>query len=153
VTVRNQRRLAAELLGVGRSRVWVSDEAAREAFIEGAITRRDIVRDIHFGDFGVSRARGNSRGRWRYRAAQRERGKRRGSGSRKGGSNARDPRKLAWIRTIRPLRARLRELRAAGRLDATTYRVYYLRAKGGMYKSRAHLDQSLRTAGVLKGGK
>jgi len=153
VNLRNQRRLASKLLGVGQSRIWISNDAKVEDFIEGAITRRDVMRSIHYGNIQVVPLRGNSRGRWRYAAQQRARRKRRGSGSRKGTATAREPRKALWIRTIRPLRERLRELRDEGRLERSSYRIFYRRAKGGMFKSRAHLDQALRASGVLKAGK
>ena len=79
-------------------------------------------------------------------------GRRRGIGSREGATNARLPRKRRWILRIRAIRVRLRELKAQGRIDVSTYRKFYSQAKGGMFHSRAHLDQQLRAAGVLKGG-
>jgi len=106
-----------------------------------------------WGDVRAKPERGNSRARFRHRARQRAKGKQRGIGSRKGAKNARNPRKRAWIRTIRPLRQRLKQLREEGRLEPATYRLFYRRAKGGMFKSRAHLEQSLRAAGAVKEAK
>jgi large subunit ribosomal protein L19e len=63
------------------------------------------------------------------------------------------PKKDAWIRTIRPLRRRLRELKEQGKVDKSTYRILYMQAKGGMFKNKAHLEQQLRAAGHLKEAK
>ena len=153
MNLKNQRRMAAALLKCGETRIWISNDPGYEEHLEGAITRADVRKLISWGVIQRLPERGNSRARYRYRAAQRAKGKRRGAGSRKGGSEARNPRKRAWIRTIRPLRARLAQLRTEGRLDASTYRTFYARAKGGMFKSKAHLDQSLRAAGALKEAK
>ena len=56
------------------------------------------------------------------------------------------------IRVIRPIRSYLKELRDEGKIDTRTYRKYYLQAKGGTFKGKAHLDQHLRASGLLKGG-
>lgn len=150
MNLRNQRRMAAAILKCGTHRVWI-DPADMES-LEDAITRADIRIAIHNGTIRRLPVQGQSRARSRYRKAQRKQGRRRGPGSRKGGANARDPRKSRWIRTIRPLRAYLRQLRDEGKIDPHTYRVYYRQSKGGMFKGRVHLEQHLRAAGLLKGG-
>src|SRR5207253_9919089 len=94
--------------------------------------------------------RGVSRGRARHRAAQRAKGRRRGHGSREGALNARTPQKTRWIGLIRGMRRRLRELKKEGRIDVRTYRRFYAQSKGGMFKSRDHMEQQLRAAGALK---
>ncbi|MEM1989819.1 MAG: 50S ribosomal protein L19e, partial [Candidatus Bathyarchaeia archaeon] len=61
MSLKSQRRMAAEILGVGEERVWIDPERIEE--VEAAITREDIKRLIHEGvirklkDKGVSRAR------------------------------------------------------------------------------------------------
>ena len=150
MNLRNQRRMAAELLKCGLNRVWI--DPLRMKDLEDVITRADIRMAIHGGTIRKLPITGQSRGRTRYRVDQRAKGRRRGPGSRKGGTNARNPRKRRWIGTIRPLREVLRELRDSGKIDARTYRLYYRQAKGGMFKGRAHLEQRLRAEGVLRGG-
>jgi large subunit ribosomal protein L19e len=54
------------------------------------------------------------------------------------------------MRTIRSIRRKLRELRDSGKIDASVYRKYYLKAKGGQFKSRPHLESHLKSEGVLK---
>ncbi len=146
----HQRRLASEIMGCGINRVRISTDPAEQENIFDAITReqvRDLVRRnviTRREEIGVSRAR------VRARAAQRRKGRRRGHGTRRGSANARAPEKEQWMGTIRRLRAYLRELKTQGRIDVHTYRRFYRQAKGGMFKSKAHLTQQLQMAGVLK---
>jgi len=146
--LRNQRRLAAEVLKCGENRVWMDPEQLEE--ISKAVTRRDIRNLIKHGLIKARKIRGNSRGRIRKRMIQKKKGRRRGHGSRKGKATARLPRKRAWIKTIRPIRAYLRELRDKGLIDRKTYRLYYRRAKGGQFRSKAHVRMHLEMEGLLK---
>lgn len=148
-----QRRLAASLFDVGLNRVRITTDPAEQENILDAITREQVRDLIRRNVITARPERGVSRARARDRAARRARGRRRGRGSREGASGARDPKKRRWMRTIRALRVHLRELRAGGRIDARTYRRLYLQAKGGMFKSRAHLDQQLAATGLLKEAK
>ncbi|HEU12856.1 MAG TPA: 50S ribosomal protein L19e, partial [Euryarchaeota archaeon] len=92
--------------------------------------------------------KGNSRSRIRKKQEQKKKGLRTGPGSRKGTKYARLGRKERWIKTIRAVRDELRKLKNEGKIDRKTYRRYYLYAKGGMFRSRAHLLLHLK--GVLK---
>jgi large subunit ribosomal protein L19e len=115
-----QKRVAAELLKCGESRVWIDPNRAED--VADAITRSD----------------------------QKAKGRRRGQGSRRGRKHARKPSKETWMQAIRPIRRRLRELRDGGTIDTGTYRKYYMQAKGGVFKNRSHLDSHLRSEGVIK---
>ena len=53
------------------------------------------------------------------------------------------------MRRIRAQRSLLRELRAGKKIPPSVYREFYRRAKGGMFRSRAHLLVNLRLAGHL----
>ena len=140
-----QRRLAAEILGVGESRVWFDPEQLDR--IADAMTRDDIRRLIHDGVIRAKPIHSNSRGRWRVRHEQRKKGRRRGHGKRKGKAGARLPKKVAWMNRIRRMREYLRWLRDHGVIDRRLYRRYYRLAKGGAFKSlralRMHLEQEL----------
>lgn len=146
--LKNQKRIAAELLKCGESRVWIDPNRTED--VADAITRSDVRTLISSGTIAAKQKRGVSRARANYLRAQKRKGRRTGQGSRSGGKHARKPSKEMWQQTIRPIRRRLRELRDSGVIDARTYRKYYLRAKGGMFKSRPHLDSHLRTEGILK---
>lgn len=147
----NQRRMAAEILKCGAERVWIDPNHMEDA--ADAITRDDVRAVIDAGYIRKLPIRGQSQARTRHRAAQRRKGRRRGPGSRKGAEGARQPRKARWIRTIRALREELRAFRDQGKLSPSDYRKLYLRAKGGMYRSRAHLRAHLESEGYLKEGK
>jgi len=149
VELSTQRRLAADILGVGINRVWV--DPARATDVSAAISREDVRRLIRQDAIKAKPERGISRGRFRRRAAKRKRGRRRGVGSRKGTRKARQPKKARWIRTVRPLRARLRELKRERTINQREYRKLYRMVKGGAFKSRAHLETHLRERGLLKG--
>jgi large subunit ribosomal protein L19e len=59
------------------------------------------------------------------------------------------PKKARWMRRIRAQRELLAELRDAKKIAPGVYRKFYRHAKGGMYRSRAHLLLNLRLAGAL----
>ena len=52
--------------------------------------------------------------------------------------------------TIRPIRDELKAMRASGEITPAVYRLYYRKAKGGIFKSRRHLKQHMIAAGHLK---
>ncbi len=144
----NQRRLAANLLKCGEGRVWL-DPASQEE-LSDAVTRADIRSAIRAGVIQRKAVKGTSRARARRRAAEVARGRHSGPGSRRGSPSARVPKKERWMKRIRAQRALLVELRDAKRIDRTVYREFYRRAKGGMFRSRAHLTLNLKLAGHLK---
>jgi large subunit ribosomal protein L19e len=146
--LRNQRRMAASLLKCGKGRVWMDNDRLDE--IAKAVTKNDI-RILIKGEAIKSRQKkGISSGRKKYIAKQKAKGRRRGHGSRKGASYARLNKKERWLRTIRPIRLYLATLRKEKKIDNTTYRRYYVRAKGGEFKSKNHLKSHLVTDGILK---
>ncbi len=150
VDVSYQRRMAAEILKCGVNRVWIDPDQVDE--VAEAVTRGDVRRLICYRVIQKRQVQGVSRGRTRKMLDQKAKGRRKGPGSRQGGKYARAPRKRTWIRLIRPLRDELRTLRNEGKLDATTYRIYYRKARGNMFKSRAHMLTQLELAGVITEG-
>jgi large subunit ribosomal protein L19e len=146
--LKNQRRMAAEVLKCGENRVWMNPDKLDD--IEACITRSDIRIAIGSGLIRAKPKQGSSKGRIRHIANQKASGKRKGPGSRKGTANARVPDKRRWIATIRPIRDELKTLRADGKITPSVYRLYYRRAKGGVYKSRRNLKQHMIAAGHLK---
>src|SRR5882672_3576566 len=110
--LRNQRRLAADVMKVGSSRVKIDPDRADE--VAGAVTRADVRKLVSGGVITAVQKRGVSRGRGRKIAAQKAKGRRTGPGSRKGAAGARTPRKATWMSRIRALREELRSLREKG---------------------------------------
>lgn len=145
--LRNQKRLAAELMGVGKSRVRIDPDRGEE--VAGAVTRSDVRKLISGRVITKVQKQGVSRGRARKLAAQKAKGRRVGPGSRKGAMYARLPKKERWMALIRALRGELRDLRDKGAIDRHTYRHYYVRAKGGQFRSRAHMVAHMKTEGVI----
>ncbi|MFC7202273.1 50S ribosomal protein L19e [Haloferax namakaokahaiae] len=133
-----QKRMAADVLDVGKGRVWFDPEA--QADIAEAITREDIRELVEEGTIRAEDAKGNSKGRARERAAKRSYGHRKGAGSRKGRSGARQNKKDAWVSRIRAQRRRLKELRDEGTLDRSQYREVYNKASGGEFDSVDRLE-------------
>jgi len=146
--LRNQRRMAASILKCGVHRVWMDHDRVDE--IAKAVTKNDVKLLIKGKAITSRQIKGISSGRDKYAQNQKKKGRRRGHGSRKGAKYARLPRKDRWIKTIRPIRIFLRELRDNNRIDKTVYRRYYMKAKGGEFKSRRHIETHLISDGIIK---
>lgn len=136
-----QKRLAAEILGAGTSRIWIDPQKADE--VSKAITRDDVRHHISNGAIVVEDEKGNSRGRLRKKKEQKKKGRSRGHGKRKGGKTARTPKKEAWMRRVRALREELRKLRDEKKIDETNYRKFYRQIKGNLFHSRRHLREHI----------
>jgi len=146
--LRNQRRMAASILKCGENRVWTDSDRTDE--IAKAVTRGDIKILIGGGAIKSKQIQGISRGRKKFNQKQKEKGRRKGHGSRKGAKYARLPRKERWIKTIRPIRTYLRQLRDDKSIEKSVYRRYYRKAKGGEFRSKHHLKTHLISDGILK---
>ncbi len=146
--LRNQRRMASDILKCGVKRVWMDYDRLDE--IAKAVTKDDIRVLIKGKAIKSRQIKGISSGRNKYFKKQKEKGRRRGHGSRKGAKYARLPKKERWINTIRPIRLYLRTLRDEKKIDATKYRKYYMKAKGGEFRNKHHLQTRLISDGILK---
>ncbi|MCL2786286.1 MAG: 50S ribosomal protein L19e [Methanomassiliicoccaceae archaeon] len=144
----NQKRMAAEILKCGENRVWIDPERIEDA--ADCITRADVRTAIASGLIAAKPKKGSSKGRTRHMLNQKSKGKRKGPGSRKGTDNARLPDKRRWISIIRPIRDELKKLRDEGKITPSVYRMYYRKAKGGVYKSRRNIRQHMMSEGHLK---
>jgi large subunit ribosomal protein L19e len=140
MSVVSQKRLAAEILKVGVSRVWVDpDDTDR---VSSAITREEIRKLIHEGSIRKEPQTGISRGRKRARRQELLAGRHKGPGSVKGVVTRR---KRRWILRIRSIRNRLRTLRDKRFITTEVYRKLSLMAKGGTFRGAAHLDEYIDT--------
>ena len=149
--LRNQRRMASELLKCGVNRVWMDQDRLDE--IAKAVTKEDIRILINGKAVKTRAIQGISNNRKKYSKSQKNKGRRKGHGSRKGAKYARMPKKERWIKTIRPLRSYLRKLRDEKQISSSVYRKYYMKAKGGEFRSKHHLETQLISGGKIKGGK
>lgn len=132
-----QRRMASRILGVGMERIWIDPNELDR--VKSAVTGEDIKLLVKRGVIKVKKEKGTSRHRARERDVKRKKGRRRGHGRRKGRKTARLRRKEAWMKSIRPIRKLLKEMRDKGEIGRRTYRKLYLMAKGGFFRSKSHI--------------
>jgi large subunit ribosomal protein L19e len=144
--ITNQKRLAARILKCGVHRVWINPSYLDQ--IANSVQADDIREFIEEGWIKAKPIKGTSRVRARLRLAQKRKGRRKGHGTRAGTANARNPRKNRWMRTIRSQRRVLKAFRADGTIEPSQYRRYYLKAKGGSYRSIAHMRSQMTVEGV-----
>lgn len=138
MNLRAQRRIAAEILKVGKNRVKIDPD--REDDVSMAITRDDIRTLIHEKGIIAQYDKGISRSRAKVLHEKKKKGKRQGPGSRKGKKTTHNPKKQSWIQRIRPQRRYLRRLRSRRIITVSTYRKLYRWAGSGMFRNVAHLD-------------
>jgi len=130
-----QKRVAADILKVGESRVWMSPNHLED--IKNAITRSDVRKMISHGYIKAKKEK--------LKIPKTGKKRKQGHGSRKGAKGARLPKKERWMNTVRPLRRMLKKLREEEKIDAKTYRKLYLQVKSGAFRSRSHLKLYLST--------
>ena len=141
--LKSQRRMAAKILKVGESRVWIDPERIEE--VELAISREEIRKLIHEKAIRKLPEKGVSRARARILHEKKKKGRRRGHGSRQGAKGARYPRKKLWIIRIRAQRKKLRELRDKHIITESVYRRLYVMAGSGVFRSVAALERYIDT--------
>jgi large subunit ribosomal protein L19e len=141
-SLRNQRRLAAQIMKVGRNRVWIDPEKTVD--VETAMTRDEIRRLVHQGTIKSRSVTGVSRARARILHDKKKKGRRRGPGSRTGSAKARVSKKEAWMSKIRALRKRLHELKAKKVFPESAYQKLYRMAGSGRFESVADLERYLK---------
>lgn len=135
-------RMAADILKVGESRIWIDSKRLDE--LNEVVSKNDIRRLIDEGVIKVEPKKGNSRVRWMKRHEQRKKGRRRGYGKRKGKISARKDPKEDWMNRIRKMRRFLRYLRDHDVIDRRTYRELYRKVKGGEFENLRSLKMHLR---------
>ena len=148
--ITNQKKMAAQILKCGVNRIWVDPRYIDQ--VSSAVQKSDVRELIEEGLIKARPVKGTSRVRARKLAEQRSKVRRRGHGSRKGSARARLPKKNRWMRTIRSQRRTLKDMREDGTLGASEYRYYYRKAKGGSYRSIAHMKANMEIDGVTVGG-
>jgi len=143
LSLRSQRRLAAEILKVGINRVRISPDRIED--VETAISREEIRKLIHEGVIRPAPKKGVSRARARILHEKKKKGLRRGPGKRSGSARAKISKKKAWMSRIRALRKKLREWKANRMISESSYRRLYNVAGGGMFASIAEMERYAKT--------
>ncbi len=133
-----QKKLAAKVLDCGIEKVWIDPKNEK---VSQAITRGDIRSFIKDGV--IKKKADKKRSKNSPKKQQRQ-------GSVKGSSGARMGKKNEWLKKIRPQRKMIKELKEKNLLNPGVYRVLYLKVKGGMFRSKAHLQLYLNDKKLLK---
>jgi len=146
-----QKRLAAQVLNVGESRIWINPDPEEEEEISQAITRDDIRVLIARGLIGKHPAKGNSH-RWLKRHIKRSRGHRRGYGRREGTKKSRMKEEKIWVNKIRKMRRYLKYLRDKEMIERKDYRKLYRLAKGNSFENLSDLRRYIEDRRLIKKG-
>jgi large subunit ribosomal protein L19e len=139
LSLKNQRRLAADVLKIGQTRVWIDPEKTED--VEGVITRAEIRKLVHEDVIRTLPEKGVSQGRSRVIHSKKKRGLRVGAGTKEGKKTARTPEKKQWENRIRAIREHLSDLKDRRVIQKDAYRKLYLLAKGGMFSNVSNVDQ------------
>jgi large subunit ribosomal protein L19e len=148
VNLTTQKRLAASILKVGVNRVWINPDKLE--VVSEAITREDVNKLILSNVIKAKPKKGISSYRSKKLAIQKKKGRRKGRGSIKGAKNARNPKKKAWMTTIRALRRDLKSMRESEEINSTTYRKLYRMAKGGAFRSKSYMKTYAKDHDLIK---
>lgn len=122
MTIATVRRLAADIMNVGRNKVKISPDGLKEA--EGALTRSDVKGLIEKGIITKLRPAGRAS---TARRARRGRGRRRGTPL---------DSKEVWMQKVRAQRRFLSMLLSSGVLEKGSRREIYMKVKSGIFRNK-----------------
>ncbi len=151
MSLKAQKRMAAEILKCGENRVYFDPYLIDE--IKMAITREDIRNLVKEGIILKKYKKGNSKYRKNVRHERKKKGRARGLVKRKGTKHARLPKKKMWMNRIRPQRRELKKLRDRKLITTATYRKLYKNAKGGMFNSVAQMNRHIKEKEFIRKGR
>jgi large subunit ribosomal protein L19e len=143
-----QKRLSSKVAKVGLARVKINPENVDQ--VKEAITKADIRDLIDNKVIEILPLVRNSRARARLRSKAKKKGRQSGPGSKVGTKNARTPTKRVWINRIRLQRKIIKSFKDSGRLSTGDWKTLYYRAKGGFFRNKRHLLQTLEQGKLLK---
>lgn len=151
MNLRKQKQLAARTLGVSTKRIKLNLTTPESKKEVKELISREAVKELVSEKIIVKvPKKGNSRTRANLILAQKKKGRRSGHGARRGTANARFGEKDKWIIKIRALRNVLKEFKDAGRLESSSYRDLYMKAKGNFFRNKRHMILFIEQNKLLK---
>lgn len=142
LNLKSIRKISARVLKVGISKVWIDE--AQTAKVKEAITKEDIKGLIKGRVIRKKRDAFQSRGRARLLQAQKRKGRKKGFGKRKGTQKTRMRKKQSWVKRVRALRKKLRELKKQGIVEKGSFKRFYKLIKGNYFKGKKQLEEAAR---------
>jgi len=144
MSIKLTRRIAAELMGRGISKVRIKPDRTEDA--KKAITREDVRAMITSGGVYALTIKHNQSLYSKVLQKKREQGRRRGPGRRKGSLKARKG--LTYGKKIRGQRRVLAALKDEKVIDNISFKKYYRLVKGGNFQTKAQLLSHITADGV-----
>ena len=136
------KRLSAQVLGVGESKVWFDPAQLEE--ISQAMTKEDIRGLINSRAIRKKKTQEKSRGGARILHAKKVKGRRRGKGKRTGLKSARMGKKSLWIKNVRAQRKMLRSLKKTEKFGKKEYGKFYRQIKGNLFRGKKYVEQAVK---------
>ena len=144
MSIKLSRRIAAELMGRGISKVRIKPDRVEDA--KKAITREDVRALISSGAVYAIKPKHNMSIYSKDLREKRNKGRARGPGRRKGSAKARQA--VGYEKKIRGQRRVLATLKKEKMIDNIAFKRYYRLVKGGNFQTKASLLSHLTTEGV-----
>jgi large subunit ribosomal protein L19e len=146
MSIKLTRRIAAELMGRGVSKVRIKPDRTEDA--KKSITREDVRAMITSGGVYALPIKHNQSIYSKELRIKRNKGRARGPGRRKGSANARMS--LTYQKKIRGQRRVLSSLKQEKVIDNILFKKYYKLIKGGNFQTKAQLLAHLTAVGGVK---